>query len=118
AWTPTTTILMILGFVVFWPLGLAMLVYILWGDRLREEFSQFHMNFHRSASRCGGFSTTGNTAFDEYRKVELERLAEERAQLDRDRAEFETFVAELRRAKDQDEFDRFMNARKKSKRTS
>ena len=34
AWTPATIALMVLGFVVFWPLGLAMLAYILWGDRL------------------------------------------------------------------------------------
>ena len=33
AWTPATIGLMVLGFVVFWPLGLAMLAYILWGDR-------------------------------------------------------------------------------------
>src|SRR5690606_3895967 len=34
AWTPATIALMVLGFVVFWPLGLAMLAYIIWGDRL------------------------------------------------------------------------------------
>ena len=34
-WTPATIALMILGFVVFWPLGLAMLGYILFGERLR-----------------------------------------------------------------------------------
>lgn len=36
AWTPATIGLMVLGFVVFWPLGLAMLAYILWGDRFEE----------------------------------------------------------------------------------
>ncbi len=35
-WTPLTIALMVLGFVVFWPLGLAMLAYIIWGDRLPE----------------------------------------------------------------------------------
>jgi hypothetical protein len=34
AWTPATIALMVIGFMVFWPLGLAMLAYILWGDRL------------------------------------------------------------------------------------
>ncbi len=34
AWTPATIALMVLGFMVFWPLGLAMLAYIIWGDRL------------------------------------------------------------------------------------
>ncbi len=36
-WTPATIALMVLGFVVFWPLGLAMLAYILWGDRFRTS---------------------------------------------------------------------------------
>ena len=34
-WTPATIALMVLGFVVFWPLGLAMLAYIIFGDRLK-----------------------------------------------------------------------------------
>ena len=34
AWTPATIALMVIGFMVFWPLGLAMLAYIIWGDRL------------------------------------------------------------------------------------
>ena len=34
AWTPATIAMMVVGFMVFWPLGLAMLAYIIWGDRL------------------------------------------------------------------------------------
>ncbi len=47
-------------------------------------------------------------AFDEYRQRELRRLEEERRRLDEERREFETYVQNLRRAKDQEEFDRFM----------
>ena len=38
----------------------------------------------------------------------MKRLAEERRKLEEMRAEFEGFVAELHRAKDQQEFKRFM----------
>ena len=31
-WGPLTIGLMVLGFVVWWPLGLAVLAYILWGE--------------------------------------------------------------------------------------
>src|SRR5262245_58649595 len=31
-WSPFTIALMVLGFIVFWPLGLAMLAYIIWGE--------------------------------------------------------------------------------------
>ena len=57
AWTPATIALMVLGFMVFWPLGLAMLAYILWGDRFdgfKRDFKGAKANFFgncRSPSR-------------------------------------------------------------------
>lgn len=113
AWTPATIALMVLGFIVFWPLGFAMLAYILWGDRLngfKDEINRatdgMFSNCRRSAPRT--MYSTGNVAFDEWRARELERLAEERRKLDSMRDEFDEYMRELRRAKDQEEFDRFM----------
>jgi hypothetical protein len=121
AWTPATIGLMVLGFVVFWPLGLAMLAYILWGDRLEEFKAGFGRGSARSASCSwgrGGFngrytSRTGNVAFDDWREAELKRLDEERRKLDEMYAEFEEYSRELRRAKDQEEFNSFMSRRGK-----
>ncbi|MGE6742470.1 DUF2852 domain-containing protein [Allorhizobium pseudoryzae] len=117
-WTPATIALMVLGFVVFWPLGLAMLAYILYGDRLRDfkrsanERADGFFNSCRSYRRSSrpGFST-GNGAFDDWRKAELDRIEEQRRKLDEMREEFDTYLRELRRAKDQEEFDRFMRER-------
>src|SRR5690606_24532018 len=112
AWTPATIALMVLGFIAYWPLGLAMLAYILWGDRLgnfkREVNRATDSMFSncRSAARASG--ATGNVAFDDWRTKELDRLAEERRKLEAMRDEFDEYVRELRRAKDQEEFDRFM----------
>jgi hypothetical protein len=50
-------------------------------------------------------------AFDDWREKELERLAEERRKLDEMRDEFDEYARELRRAKDQEEFDRFIAER-------
>ncbi|NRG16742.1 DUF2852 domain-containing protein [Rhizobiales bacterium] len=112
-WNPMTIGLMVLGFIVFWPLGLAMLAYIVWGDRFgemaRDARDQWRSGAWHGPSGGGhGFGRTGNAAFDEYRERELKRLEEERARLDRMRAEFDEFLRELRRARDQEEFDRFM----------
>ncbi|MGB7286636.1 MAG: DUF2852 domain-containing protein, partial [Salaquimonas sp.] len=118
AWTPVTIAMMIIGFMIFWPLGLAMIAYILWGDRLDEFKSTMNgrSGFGKSWSRdCGsrgrGFRSSarsGNVAFDEWRDAEIERLAEERRKLEEMRAEFEDHVQELRRSKDKREFDEFM----------
>ncbi|MCB1491957.1 MAG: DUF2852 domain-containing protein [Rhodobiaceae bacterium] len=109
-WNPMNIGLMVLGFVVFWPLGLAMLAYILWGDRLHEATDRARSCKHRFKG-YGPRSRTGNQAFDEYREAELRRLEEERRKLDEERQEFEAFVQELRRVKDKEEFDRFMKKR-------
>ena len=113
-WSPLNVVLMIAGFIIFWPLGLAMLAWIIWGDEIGRMFGDARAQF-RGAARSAPFSATvsgrtGNLAFDEYRTAELKRLAEERRKLEEMRAEFEGFVNELRRAKDQEEFERFMAA--------
>jgi hypothetical protein len=123
-WTPATIALMILGFVVFWPLGLAMLAYILFGDRLRgfkrdinEATDGMFAGCRRGPrGRHRSHFTSDNVVFDDWRKAELDRLEQERRKLDEMRAEFDTYVRELRRAKDQDEFDRFMRERNNVKR--
>ena len=124
-WTPLTIALMVLGFVVFWPLGLAMLAYIIWGDRIpefRRNAAGMRDDFHRSFGGCGWNarryeqrSDSGNSAFDAYRAAELKRLEEERRRLDEERAEFEAFMQNLRRARDQEEFDRFKSERDRAR---
>jgi Protein of unknown function (DUF2852) len=54
--------------------------------------------------------SSGNTAFDEWRAAELARLDDDRRKLETTHREFAEFVKKLRRAKDREEFDRFMNA--------
>ena len=119
AWTPATIALMVGGFFVFWPLGLAVLAYILWGDRLEAFKRDVNLSTDRFMSgvkRSGmgkGFERTGNVAFDDWREKELSRLDEERRRLNEAAAEFEEYARELRRAKDQEEFDRFMSDRRR-----
>ena len=121
-WTPATIALMVLGFVVFWPLGLAMLAYIIFGDRLKSfkkdandtmdgMFASCRSKF-RGGRHAAFRSATGNVAFDDWRDAELARLDEERRKLDEMREEFDAYSRELRRAKDQEEFDRFMRERR------
>ncbi|MDT1061525.1 DUF2852 domain-containing protein [Paracoccus sp. CPCC 101403] len=97
---------MILGFVFFWPVGLAILGYMIWSKRM---FSCRHRHDHharhdRFASR-GYSAPTGNAAFDAYRDETLKRLEDEHR-------EFLDFLQKLREAKDKAEFDQFMQGRK------
>lgn len=115
-WTALNIVLMILGFAIFWPLGLAMLAWIIWGDEIAAKAEDVKAHFRSFSERAPRFrqdgfgfqGRTGNAAFDEYRAQELKRLEEERRKLEAMRADFEKFLGELRRVKDQEEFDRFM----------
>jgi hypothetical protein len=94
---------MVLGFILFWPVGLALLAYMIWSKRMFNGCSSTrHRRRHGFSSRSHGFRSSGNTAFDSYKAETLRRLEEEQ------RA-FEEFLERLREAKDKAEFDQFMD---------
>ena len=122
-WSPLTIALMVLGFITFWPLGLLVLGYIMWGEKFggSPEKAQAYFNKgkswvsankgahrHWNNNRSYGMNTSGNAAFDEYRSEQLRRLEEERARLDAEIDAFHEYMANLNKAKDREEFDRFM----------
>lgn len=114
-WSPLTIGLMVLGFIVFWPLGLAMLFYILWGEHWGGSSDKAEKWMHKQKHKMKGcrgkryrrHHATGNAAFDEYREAEFRRIEEERARLEQEREEFEEFLRNLHMARDREEFDRF-----------
>ena len=129
-WTGFEIVAMILGFVVFWPIGLAILGYKFWQRRYggpdlqtlatnKWEDARAMMSSNSSWA-CGGAararryyaSQSGNAAFDDWRTAELARLDEERRKLDDAQREFAEYVDAIRRAKDREEFERFMAERR------
>lgn len=98
--------IMVVAFILFWPLGLLVLGYLLWSGKMqswKRNYSCGRRHRRRHA--------TGNTAFDDYRAETLRRLEEEQQA-------FEAFMDQLRRAKDKEEFDQFMASRNVSEPSS
>ena len=120
---PAWIVLLILGFIVWWPVGLAILAFTFWsrnmgchsGERWQRKMQRMEKKMGRMRERVQGFGTgfgspwgppsSGNHAFDEYRTETLRRLEEEQR-------EFRDFLDRLRAAKDRAEFDQFMNERR------
>jgi hypothetical protein len=107
---PGWIVLMVLGFVFWWPVGLGVLAFILWrknmgcwsrGSAERWQHKMDRMRSHMESAPWGGQRSSGNHAFDEYRTETLRRLEEEQR-------EFKDFLERLRFAKDKTEFDQFM----------
>ena len=134
-WTGFEILAMILGFIVFWPIGLAILGYKFWQGRhggpdlqtlatnkWQDARTMMSSNSSWGSSwGCGGAMrrasryyapSTGNAAFDEWRTAELARLDEERRKLDEAQRDFAEYVEAIRRAKDREEFERFMAERR------
>ena len=98
---------MVIGFIVFWPVGLAFLAYMIWSKRMFNGSCS-----HRARHAHTAFKTSGNTAFDAYKSDMLRRLEDEQDA-------FEAFLNRLRDAKDKSEFDQFMDERsRKAKETA
>lgn len=113
---PAWIALMVLGFVLFWPVGLAILAYLIWSGRMGKCSRSVPGWERRMAERWARLreheerhdesnASSGNRAFDEYREATLKRLEEEQR-------EFRAFLARLRLAKDRSEFDQFMAERR------
>lgn len=97
---------MVLGFIFFWPVGLALLFYILWSNRMSCSARRTGPNLMMTR---GGSS--GNAAFDQYKADTLRRLEDEQKA-------FEDFLRRLREAKDKSEFDQFLDERARSSEVS
>ncbi len=116
---PGWIVLTVLGFVFWWPVGLAILFFTLWSRRMcwghgyehwQDKMDRMQDKMERVRSKMerfgGGFGpSSGNRAFDEYRTQTLQRLEEEQR-------EFREFLQRLRMAKDKAEFDQFMAERR------
>ena len=127
---------MVLGFIVFWPVGLAILFLKIWQKREGRPDQDLVDFVHERSSemrgRCAakraswgaaewgrsewkpfsGPRPTGNSAFDDWRSAELARLEEERQKLVQAERDFAEHLDKLRRARDREEFDRFMSERR------
>jgi hypothetical protein len=111
---PAWIALMVLGFALFWPIGLATLVFLIGSGRMgcwkHKRFAEWQAGGDRWQERVrrwqGGPASSGNRAFDEYRDATLRRLEEEQR-------EFVAFLDRLRLAKDKAEFDQFLAERRR-----
>ncbi|MBI1172219.1 DUF2852 domain-containing protein [bacterium] len=111
---------MVVSFIFVWPVGLALLAYLIWSKRMfNRSCGEGRGPWANHAAsqwggRCGsrhhgGFRSSGNTAFDAYKEETLRRLAEEQEA-------FQSFLQRLREAKDKTEFDAFMADRERQAR--
>jgi len=130
---PAWIALIILGFMIWWPLGVGALAFTIGSGRMgcgqqhwQGKIDRMQNKVDRMRSRMSGAPwsapwggswggswgnpwanapSSGNRAFDDYRADTFRRLEEEQR-------EFREFLERLRLAKDRAEFDQFMAERR------
>ena len=127
---PLWIVALVLGFIWWWPVGLAVLAYLAGSGRLRGRFGPGRWHNMAPGGNANGADAqrgawppwgmcaqrrdepppSGNAAFDEYRTETLRRLEEEQR-------EFLAYLERLRRARDKAEFDQFMAERRRGQDT-
>lgn len=110
-WSGSNIAVMVVGFVLFWPLGLLALYWILNGRDVlamgrklsnRKWWPQF-----KAEEEAAEF--TDNAVFNEYQQTQLDRVREIRDEIKARRERFGEFRSEAQRRADEEEFRRFMD---------
>ena len=113
----------VVAFVYWWPLAAAYIAWKVTGYPVLSELRgiagrglSWNTGIARSrfaaAFEAANGGSTGNLAFDAYRRSEIERLDAQRRALQEESRAFAEFVEELKRAKDREQFDAFMQKRR------
>jgi len=117
-WSLLNTAAVVGGFIIWWPVGLFLLFWVL-NDRNASEVPKFLERgwswFQSNKSQADwsfGFGrehSSDNVIFNEYQQTQFDRIHEIREDIRRRKERFEDFRAGGKRRADEEEFKRFMN---------
>ena len=126
-WTVPDIAATLVAFAVHWEVGVAFLGLKLWQQASGYQGSVFAFASEKWEGLVGlarsvlaganmpslyiGPRSSGNAAFDTWRRTELSRIEAEREKLRMAEQEFATYRDELLHVKDREDFQRFMQAR-------
>ena len=114
-WSAFNIATMVVGFIIFWPIGLLALCWIISGrdvqdlpDTIRRQWSRFTEDCSRSPG-SGGPGVTDNVVFSEFQQAQYERIREIKEEIKARARRFREFRANARRRADEEEFNQFMS---------
>jgi hypothetical protein len=105
---------MVVGFVLFWPIGLFVLYWMFTGRDVRDLPQSIYRQWERvTGMRNGveGFGTdgqSGNVVFNEFQQTQYDRIREIKEEIKQRAHRFTEFRAAAKRRADEEEFNRFM----------
>lgn len=114
-WSGINITAMIIGFVVFWPVGLLIMFSNMSGrdvkdlpQEIRGKWSSLTANWSRNESFSRS-DYSDNDVFNEYQQTQYDRIHEIKEEIKARSRSFREFRENLRRRANEDEFNRFMS---------
>ena len=114
-WSAVNIAAMVAGFVLFWPIGLFILFWIVTGrdvqdlpDACRRQWSALTGVWQDQAGD-GTRGATDNVVFNEFQQAQYERIREIRDEIKERARRFREYRANAKRRADEEEFNRFMS---------
>ena len=113
-WTGLNIAAMVVGFMVAWPIGLFVLLWIVLGRDVQELPDEVRRQWSRVSDAWRGQGAgsdraeTDNVVFNEYQQAQYERVREIKEEIKSRARRFREFRANAKRRADEEEFDRFM----------
>ena len=111
-WSCFNITAMVLGFVLFWPLGLFLLFWIVTGRSVKELPGQL-AGLWATVKNWSGFDTkvnSDNVIFNEYQQTQYDRIRELKEEIKNRGRRFHEFREDAKRRADEEEFNRFMSS--------
>ena len=113
-WSGLNIAAMVVGFVLFWPVGLFLLFWNVTGRDVQDLPNAIRGLWSRvnGAWRGNGSdsrSSTGNNVFNEFQQAQYERIREIKDEIKARTRRFRDFRAKAKRRADEEEFDQFMS---------
>jgi hypothetical protein len=114
SWSGLNIAAMVVGFVLFWPIGLFVLFWILSGRGVQELPDAVRGLWSRveDALRGNGSdsrATTENSVFNEFQQAQYERIRDIKDEIKERARRFRDFRANAKRRVDEEEFNQFMS---------
>ena len=114
-WSGINIAAMVIGFVLFWPLGLLILYWNIKGREVKDlpkaiqhKWSAM-VNGSWSPSKKGDNSDGENTVFDEYQQTQYDRIVEIKDEIKNRARSFSDFRSNAKRREEEAEFQEFMS---------
>ena len=108
-WSTANIVAMVLSFVIFWPLGLFVLFWILSGREAMQLPGVIKNKWREFTGKSGSFGeNNANTVFNEFQQTQYDRINEIKHEIKARSERFKEFRDDAQRRADQEEFNQFM----------